>query len=180
MTQPAAIILAAGGSTRMGSPKALLDLHGRTLIEAHVASLSVCCSPIIVVLGGHGEEIDAVLPSHVIRVWNKDWRTSETRDSIALGLEGLSHDQQVVVTPVDVPPVPVDVLEQMISCEGPAVPCDEEQPGHPVVIVAGPARTDLASQPLHQHLSEATLVDVDWPDCTVGFNTPEEWNAWRN
>jgi nicotine blue oxidoreductase len=179
MPQPAAIILAAGGSTRMGEPKALLDLHGRSLIEAHVAALSTCCSPVIVVLGAAGDEINAVLPEGVQRVWNPDWASTQTKDSIVLGLASLAPDCTVVVTPVDVPPVPVDVLEMLLDSPLPAVPVDEGQRGHPVVVLAGPALEALRAAPLHAHLKDVTEVEVDWPDCTLGFNTPQEWADWR-
>jgi CTP:molybdopterin cytidylyltransferase MocA len=179
MPQPAAIIIAAGGSTRMGEPKALLDLHGRSLIEAHIATLSLFCDPVIVVLGGAGEEIDRVLPPEVQRVWSPCWAETETKDSIALGLQTLAPDVIVLITPVDVPPAPSDVLELLLHSDLPAVPVDEGQRGHPVVTIAGLALKDLQSHPLHTHLTDATEVPVDWPDCTLGFNTPAEWAAWR-
>lgn len=180
MPQPAAIILAAGGSTRMGEPKALLDLHGGSLIEAHVAALSTFCSPVIVVLGATGDQISAVLPELVQRVWNPNWASTQTKDSIALALVTLAPDCTVVITPVDVPPVPVDVLEVLLDSPLPAVPIDEGQRGHPVVVVAGPALEALGVAPLDAHLHDVTEVEVDWPDCALGFNTPEEWADWRD
>jgi CTP:molybdopterin cytidylyltransferase MocA len=176
---PAALILAAGGSTRMGQPKALLDLHGRPLIVAHVTALSQLCSPVVVVLGAHGDAIAEVLPGDVLKVWNPDWATTETRDSIALGLEALSPETKVVVTPVDVPPAPPDVLELLLAGPLPAVPIDEGERGHPVVVIAGAALLAVHTAPLHAHLVDATEVEVDWPDCTQGFNTPKEWVTWR-
>jgi molybdenum cofactor cytidylyltransferase len=47
-----AIILAAGGSTRLGRPKQLLDYRGRTLLRHSVEqALASTCRPVIVVLG---------------------------------------------------------------------------------------------------------------------------------
>ena len=163
----------------MGQPKALLDLHGRPLILAHMAALSQICSPVIVVLGGDGEAIAAVLPPEVRQVWNPDWAHTETRASIALALETLPPDTPVIVTPVDVPPAPVDVVELLLEGPLPAVPIDEGVRGHPVAVLAGPALEELRHAPLYAHLTDVTEVEVDWPDCTVGFNTPEEWTAWR-
>ena len=47
----AGIILAAGASSRMGSPKALLDYRGETFVNRLVRVLSGVCDPVIVVLG---------------------------------------------------------------------------------------------------------------------------------
>ena len=60
----AGIILAAGASSRMGSPKALLDYRGETFIARLARVLSGACSPVIVVLGYHAEAIRSVIPDH--------------------------------------------------------------------------------------------------------------------
>jgi len=162
----------------MGEPKALLDLHGTPLIVAHVRAMSQVCSPVIVVLGSDRAAIAAVLPPEVQQVWNPDWDTTETRDSIALALQTLPPDTPAVVTPVDVPPVPPDVVELLLEGSLPAVPIDEGVRGHPVIVLAGPALDELRHRPLYAHLEDVTEVAVDWPDCVVGFNTPAEWAAW--
>jgi molybdopterin-guanine dinucleotide biosynthesis protein A len=49
MAGAAAVILAGGGSRRMGTPKALLDWHGEPLVH-HVAHvLGAVCAPVVVV-----------------------------------------------------------------------------------------------------------------------------------
>jgi CTP:molybdopterin cytidylyltransferase MocA len=52
-----AVILAAGESRRMGSPKALLDLEGETFLDRLIRVLGACCAPVVVVLG---HEADAI------------------------------------------------------------------------------------------------------------------------
>ena len=71
MTEPAAttppfrfgaVILAAGASTRMGTPKQLLELDGRPLVvRAVAAALASPAWPVVVVLGAHAEKIRPVL-----------------------------------------------------------------------------------------------------------------------
>lgn len=58
----AAIILAAGGSSRMGSPKQLLPYRGRSLIR-HVVeqALGSACEHVFVVLGANAESIAAAI-----------------------------------------------------------------------------------------------------------------------
>lgn len=54
----AAIVLAAGNSTRMGSPKALLPFEQSTFIDTILERLTAAnCQPLITVLGAEGELI---------------------------------------------------------------------------------------------------------------------------
>jgi molybdenum cofactor cytidylyltransferase len=55
----AGIILAAGASSRMGSPKALLTYRGETFIDRLIGSLSAVCDPVIVALGYHAAAVRA-------------------------------------------------------------------------------------------------------------------------
>jgi molybdenum cofactor cytidylyltransferase len=55
----AGIILAAGASSRMGTPKALLDYRGETFCNRLIRVLGMVCDPVIVSLGYHAEEIRA-------------------------------------------------------------------------------------------------------------------------
>jgi molybdenum cofactor cytidylyltransferase len=54
----AGLILAAGASSRLGSPKQLAMLDGETLLERSVRVARVAgCSPVVVVLGAEAERI---------------------------------------------------------------------------------------------------------------------------
>lgn len=82
------VLLAAGASRRMGQPKQLLPLQGRTLLR-HVAErvLKAPVSPVIVVLGAETEQIAPTLdglPVHV--VVNSAW-TEGMGASLRVGVE---------------------------------------------------------------------------------------------
>ena len=87
----AAILLAAGGSSRMGGrPKQLLVYDGKTLLRRAVETLlASTCSPVVVILGAEFEkaknEIED-LPLEIVR--NENWRTGMS-SSIKTGLEHL-------------------------------------------------------------------------------------------
>ena len=70
------VILAAGLSARMGSPKQLLEIGGRPLVlRASEAALESPVWPVVVVLGAHAERIRplfARLP--VLVVENPTWQ----------------------------------------------------------------------------------------------------------
>lgn len=52
------LVLAAGGSSRLGRPKQLLDYHGRTLLDATLATARRCgFDQLIVALGGAGDDV---------------------------------------------------------------------------------------------------------------------------
>ena len=53
----AGLILAAGESKRMGSPKAVLDFRGETFLDRLIDSFSEFCSPVVVVVGCEAERI---------------------------------------------------------------------------------------------------------------------------
>ncbi|NLF02572.1 MAG: NTP transferase domain-containing protein, partial [Anaerolineales bacterium] len=75
MKQIAAIILAAGSSSRFGQPKQLVDWQGTPLVT-RVASTAwrAGLAPIIVVLGSHAEQVGAAvrraaLPTQTVMNW---------------------------------------------------------------------------------------------------------------
>ena len=56
----AALVLAAGGSRRLGTPKRLLDYRGATLLDATLATIRAAgFEQVVVVLGGAADEVQA-------------------------------------------------------------------------------------------------------------------------
>jgi len=71
------IILAAGASRRMGSPKQLLKIGQQTLIERTINIASgLDQKEIVVVLGAHAQRIKKVIPNQtgLSIIINKDWQ----------------------------------------------------------------------------------------------------------
>ncbi len=85
-----AIILAAGASCRLGSPKQLLEWRGRTLLDNTIES--ACCllnERVIVVLGAQAEVIQETINfKEVSLVINPDWPTG-IASSIRVGIDAL-------------------------------------------------------------------------------------------
>lgn len=84
------IVLAAGASKRMGSPKQLLPLRGKPLLQHVVdAAMASCLDEVIVVLGHRAEEVGAALRipggRSVRVVVNGDYATGQA-SSLRLGL----------------------------------------------------------------------------------------------
>ena len=76
MLKTGVVLLAAGGATRMGVPKQLLEFKGQPLIR-HVAetALASACRPVVIVLGSEAEAVSRVLLDLPVElVINPRWR----------------------------------------------------------------------------------------------------------
>jgi len=124
LKQIAAVILAAGGSTRFGQPKQLLDWGGVPLL-AHVADVAISSglAPVIVVLGCQAEAIHAALDTAVNRrCWRAvqavvNWRWEEgLSSSVQVGLAALPPETQAAVfLQCDQPLVTTDLLRALVA-----------------------------------------------------------------
>lgn len=114
------IILAAGASTRMGAPKQLLLIDGKTLIKRiNEIALDTSCYPIVTVLGANRalirHELDK-MPLTIID--NPQWEKGMS-SSIKMGLAGAYMTQKeidaVIFLTVDMPFVNVKLINEMIQ-----------------------------------------------------------------
>ena len=85
-----AVILAAGTSSRLGTPKQLLRYQGQTLLEQTIhTALKAELSPLMVVLGAHANQINGQINlSKCTVVHNLDWNKG-MGGSIACGIRAL-------------------------------------------------------------------------------------------
>ena len=97
MAKVAAVILAAGISSRMGKFKPMLTVDGETMISRVVHGMKrVGASPIVVVTGYKQEVLTEHLAQEgVIFVHNERYYETQMLDSLVLGLEALGpeHDR---------------------------------------------------------------------------------------
>jgi molybdenum cofactor cytidylyltransferase len=86
----AGIILAAGGSSRFGQSKPLLDWHGKPFVRALAeTALSAGLSPVVVVTGAQADQVETALNGlPVLIVRNQDWQSGQS-SSIQAGLRFL-------------------------------------------------------------------------------------------
>jgi molybdenum cofactor cytidylyltransferase len=115
-----AVVLAAGSSSRMGSPKQTLQFRGESLLRrAARAAISAGCYPVIVVTGAHSELSRRELAGLGVReVLNTRWETGMA-SSVRAGLEGLiSTDRDAdaaVLLLCDQPHVTADVINGLVA-----------------------------------------------------------------
>jgi molybdenum cofactor cytidylyltransferase len=136
----AAIILAAGQSSRMGAFKPLLPFGETTVIEHTIDYLRLGGVETIIVVVGHGAgEIKTHLQSKRITFATNPDPDSAMAASILQGVRAVpAGAQAVVITPVDQPAVPHEVVTRLIK-EWRAgallvIPTNADRGGHPVLI----------------------------------------------
>ena len=116
----AAIILGAGGSSRLGTPKQLVCYKGETLIARSIHNVvATGCSPVFTVLGANREEIEAEvnrLPT--ISVTNENW-SDGMGSSISVGIAALLKSDTtvnaVLITLCDQPLITSQDLRHLIQ-----------------------------------------------------------------
>lgn len=137
----AAIVLAAGGSTRLGRPKMRLELGGRTLLARAVAPhLEAGLAAVVVVLGPDAPAVLAAadLPGdpRVRVVIHPGWAEGMA-SSIRAGLAGADAHDAVLIALGDQPDVDADRVRAVVGAwdgEAPlVVPMAEGRPAHPVL-----------------------------------------------
>jgi len=119
MGKTAIIILAAGNSSRLGSPKQLLQFHGKTLIARLVEQARLATPAVLVVTGSQSDEIVAeVQDDQVIPINNVHWE-SGMGSSIRIGtqnaLERFSDLEQVILAVCDQPFVTASVFSALLA-----------------------------------------------------------------
>ena len=137
-----AIVLAAGSSARLGSPKALLRFDERTALEIVVAALGEAgIDAGAVVVGEHAAEIvEAVDPAPFVWVRNPSPESGRL-GSILVGLRALLPGADVLLWPVDRPLAAIATVRALIAAcadvrpaEGIVVPESDGGRGHPLVL----------------------------------------------
>jgi len=110
------IVLAAGGSIRLGRPKQLLELNGEMLVHAAVrAAWEGGCEKVCVVVGHSAEAVaQAVSDLHPHIVRNDHWARG-IGSSIRLGIGTMSEVSAVVLLACDQPAVNGRIVRSLIA-----------------------------------------------------------------
>jgi molybdenum cofactor cytidylyltransferase len=116
------IILAAGESKRLGSPKQLLSIDGSTLL-ARVAKTAceLMTYPVIAVLGAHAEKISPTLNIPGITVVNnEDWQegmASSIRKGLTSMVELYPQVDGIIILVCDQPYLSHDLIKALIEAQ---------------------------------------------------------------
>jgi len=107
----AAVVLAAGASTRLGEPKQLAVVGGERLLERAVrVAREAGCAPVVVVLGARAEEIRAACVLGDARVVvNEEW-SEGMGASVRVGVGAVGDAEGAVLMTCDQPAVTAEHL----------------------------------------------------------------------
>jgi molybdenum cofactor cytidylyltransferase len=184
-TAVAAILLAAGESRRMESPKPLLAWQGATLIEYQIAQLREAgVDDVIAVLGHRSEDVlPLVVASGARGIINETYREGRA-SSLRAGAAAAEGAQTVVVLSVD-QPRPATVTRRLLAdhTSGITVPSHHGRRGHPVILDGAllPELRDVdeATQGLRavisRHATDVHEVPFDSAAVLLDLNTPEDY-----
>ncbi len=114
------LVLAAGGSTRMGRPKVLLPWHkGQNVLEHQLSVLKELKLPIHVVLGSHYEEITSNTDLAGISILrNTSWEKgqgSSVASGVAFICDAHSSTSGILISLVDQPLIDVHHYQKLVS-----------------------------------------------------------------
>jgi CTP:molybdopterin cytidylyltransferase MocA len=112
----AAIVLAAGASTRLGEPKQLIVIGGETLLERAVRTArEAVCAPVVVVLGADAEWIrERCDLGDGLVIVNLDWEEGMA-SSIRIGVAAVHGADGVVLMTCDQPAVTAGHLRKLTA-----------------------------------------------------------------
>jgi nicotine blue oxidoreductase len=132
--QVGGVLLAAGEGKRLGTPKALVEVGGRRLVDRGVELLAGGgASPVVVVTGAVNVDVTGVITVH-----NPDWATG-MGSSLAAGLRALPDTcAAAVIALVDQPLIGAAAVERLIAAfgagAGVAVATYDGRPRNPVLL----------------------------------------------
>lgn len=191
-----AIILAAGQSTRMGSPKMLLPWGDMTVIEHVISVFSKAeVNDVLVVTGGAHEQVEAIIRAYgnkypVRSVYNENFMSGDMLTSIQCGLRNIP-DKSIGTAMIglgDQPQVQersVRLLrEAYLQTKSPlVVPSFQMRRGHPW-LVARPLWQELVAMDVTQtprdflnaHSNDIHYVAMDTQSILLDLDTPEDYH----
>ncbi len=186
-----AIVLAAGSSSRMGRPKALIALGGQRILERTLANLHRAhVDRIVVVLGHRAAEIRKAVPLGGAEVLNNPDYAEGMASSLRLGVRAAApRAKHLMVVLADQPFVSPATLEHLMhrAEQGDGsifIPTYKGVWGNPVVFDADLApeaeriQGDIGCRAMFpDHSGEIREVPVDDPGILVDIDTEAELGA---
>ncbi len=186
----AAVVLAAGDSSRMGKQKLFLEFSpGVSFMDACVkAFLDFGCTELIVVVNRQVFKkltVREIQTSSRLKIVLNNYPERGRFYSLQCGLNAVSEKAHVFFHNVDNPFVSMEVLDALANASANAdviCPAFKGKRGHPVLISQKPV-SDIISETDHNWVLRDFLkryknlsVPVSDPNILVNMNTPSDYN----
>jgi molybdenum cofactor cytidylyltransferase len=189
----AAVILAAGRSTRMGTNKLTADVGGEPLIRRTAeAVLASRARPVVLVTGHEAEKLaDAIVGLDLIAVRNQRY-VEGLSTSVIAGIAALPEETRAALICLAdmalVGPAVLDALIARFEAEpdaGAIVPACEGRWGNPVLLsrklfgLVATLRADAGARKLLQGRDDVRVLNVEDPAILMDADTPEALQEMR-
>jgi CTP:molybdopterin cytidylyltransferase MocA len=165
------VILAAGQSKRLGEPKQLLSLDGRTLLRRTVdAALGSRCRQIAVVIGVVAERMEDELAGSPVRIVMNDQWSAGLSTSVRAGLESLEEEvDSVIFVPCDQPALDAAILDSLVAAH--------EKSAKPIVVSAYGGAWGAPMLVARRFWSELKALKGDRGAQPIAYAHPDEVEA---
>ena len=186
--QTAALIVAAGMSSRMGDFKPMLNIGSISIAQRVVASLQQAgVEKIVMVTGYNAVQLERHLSGlGIVFLRNENYEHTQMFESACIGLSYLKDKcDRLLFTPVDIPLFTAATLQQLLDSDASlACPVCEGKRGHPILIASsliGRILSDSGKDGLRGALDRcgASMTEIPVEDRGVlhDADTPEDYKA---
>ncbi|MGZ3723661.1 MAG: nucleotidyltransferase family protein [Bdellovibrionales bacterium] len=184
-----AVLLCAGESRRMGSPKALLSFDGKTLLTRVLEQLQLAhLGEIICVTGSHSAEIENEIQHFPVKIAHNPKFATGMLSSVQCGIQAaVKSSDGVIITLVDLPYLKAFdfALLAEIGSHELARFRYRGQPAHPAYIprkyfaevLATPAQQDGCAFLFRKYVNEVCWIEADSPRGLLDVDTAEDFHA---
>jgi molybdenum cofactor cytidylyltransferase len=190
----AAVVLAAGRASRMGSNKLVAELDGEPIVRRSVrAVLGSQARPIVVVTGHEAEAVSGALAGLDVRLVHNPAFADGMSTSLRVGLAAVGPASAALICLGDMPrlgPQHLDALIAAYRAGDPAqivVPTCDRKRGNPVLwprqyfAEIGALTGDVGARALiDRHADNLQLVAIDDPAILVDVDTPAALDELRH
>jgi molybdenum cofactor cytidylyltransferase len=196
----AAIVPAAGRSARMGRPKLLLPIGGRSVLARVIAALREGgADPIVVVVAPADAEGAEALAAEAEQggacVVVADPPPPDMRASVERGLDRLERGpapSTVLIAPGDSPGIDADLVARLVARaraepRSIIIPASQGGRGHPIALpwtLAAEIRAlpgDVGINALvARHAASVIELDVAHADAIADLDTPDDYRRWAD
>ena len=184
----AALIVAAGMSSRMGDFKPMLNIGSISIAQRVVATFQQAgVDKIVMITGYNATLLERHLSGNgVVFLRNEDYQTTQMFDSVCIGLRYLRDKcDRVLFTPVDIPLFTAATVRALLETDAElACPAVEGETGHPTLIAASLFDRILADPgdrglrgALERCGAELRLLPVEDRGVLHDADTPEDYKA---
>ena len=182
------IILAAGASTRLGTPKQLLKFEDKTLLTRIAETALSTDYPTIVVLGAYAGKIMSTIKALPVKILiNKSWKVGVS-SSISTGLETLRSDVSAVILLLcDQPFITSDTILRLVKRRkktGKSIVASEYKDTigtpalftHEIFKELMELENDRGAKPLIKKYRDTRLATISAPEAAFDIDKKEDLN----